>query len=197
MLKKLGLPLLALIILINIAIPIFSATTIPAQAWSRDINAGGTLDGAPIGGFGAGTISWRFDGNFYKQRLNIGAGNDSGSVFTPDAVAKFYIYQKPASGAASVKKLDAATLGSGQATYYSLFPKSWVNYTGSQFTVKSTVTQFSPIIPNDMTRTSSALGNGYAVDRNRAATAGAARSGLRRLLRVGHGDAAYAERENQ
>ena len=136
----------------------FSAVEIPSAAWSRDVGAGGYLDGGSIGGFGAGTVSWRFDGNFYKQRLNIGAGNDTGSVYAADSAAKFYMYQKPAGGSASSRKLDAATLGTGQAKYYSLFPKAWVDYHGSGFEVKAVVTQFSPIIPNDMTRTSYPVG---------------------------------------
>jgi non-lysosomal glucosylceramidase len=131
-----------------------AAETIPTQAWSRDVNAGGYLDGAPIGGFGAGTLTWRFDGQFYKTRLNIGAGSDNGSSFTADANSSFYYYCKPASGAVSFSKLNATTLGSGQATYYSLFPKSWVSYTGSRFPVKAQVTQFSPLIPNDYQRVS-------------------------------------------
>ena len=133
---------------------VFSATAIPSAAWSRDVNAGGYLDGAPIGGFGAGTISWRFDGQFYKTRLNIGTGNDSGSLFTADANSAFYYYCKPASGSVTYSKLNAATLGSGQATYYSLFPKSWVKYTGTRFPVTAQVTQFSPLIPNDYQRVS-------------------------------------------
>jgi non-lysosomal glucosylceramidase len=146
-----------------IFVPLFSATTIPSQAWSRDINAGGYEDGAPIGGLGAGTITWRLNGNFYKDRLNI-AGLTSGGngvdneVFTDDPNAKFFLYQKPASGSATVLQLDAANLGTGQANYYSLFPKSWVDYYGSKFTVKSRVTQFSPIIPNDYQRVSYPVG---------------------------------------
>jgi non-lysosomal glucosylceramidase len=137
---------------------LYSDTTIPGQAWSRDINGAGYKDGAPIGGFGAGMVTWRLNGNFYKTRLDISAGSDDGTSFVDDTNAKFFLYQKPASGSASVKQLDAATLGSGQATYYSLFPKSWVDYYGSQFTVKSKVTQFSPIIPGDYQRTSYPVG---------------------------------------
>ncbi len=136
-----------------------AAATIPGQAWSRDINAGGYLDGAPIGGFGAGTVTWKFNGIFYKDRLNIaGVGSGAGTdtiTFTDDATARFFLYQKPtSSGTATMTQLDAATLGSGQATYYSLFPKAWVDYHGSKFTVLSRVTQFSPIIPGDYQRVS-------------------------------------------
>ena len=134
--------------------PVFAATTIPSQAWSRDINASGYEDGAPIGGFGAGTITWRLNGNFYKTRLDISAGNDSGSAFVDDSNCKFFMYQKPAGGSASVIQLDSANIGSGQASYYSLFPKAWVDYYGSKFTVKARVTQFSPAIPGDYQRVS-------------------------------------------
>lgn len=141
---------------------LFAAANIPAQAWSRDINAGGYLDGAPIGGFGAGTVTWKFNGIFYKDRLNIaGVGSGAGTdniTFTDDTTARFYIYQKPSGGSASMTKLDAATLGSGQANYYSLFPKAWVDYYGSKFTVQARVTQFSPIIPNDYQRVSYPIG---------------------------------------
>jgi len=138
---------------------LFSAATIPAQAWSRDINGSGYIDGAPIGGFGAGTITWQLDGVFYKDRLNIaGVGSGAGTdtiTFTNDPTARFFLYQKPTSGGtATMTQLDAATLGSGQANYYSLFPKSWVDYYGSKFTVLPRVTQFSPIIPGDYQRVS-------------------------------------------
>ncbi len=131
----------------------FAETNIPSVAWSRDANAGGFLDGAPIGGFGAGTITWRFDGNFYKGRLDI-AFDD----FTPDENCGFYMYQKQGKGKAFAQKLTGDALGSGQATYYALFPKAWVDYSGDQFTCKSKVTQFSPIIPGDYQRSSYPVG---------------------------------------
>ncbi|HVZ81885.1 MAG TPA: GH116 family glycosyl hydrolase [bacterium] len=126
-----------------------AATAIPSQAWSRDINAGGYVDGAPIGGFGAGTLSWTYAGNFYQGRLNIAS-----STLTTDANCHFYMYQKLSGQAAVMKMLNAATLGSNQATYYSLFPKAWVDYSGSTFPLETKVTQFSPIIPNDYVRSS-------------------------------------------
>ncbi len=137
---------------------LYSSPTIPGDAWSRDIAASGYKDGAPIGGFGAGTITWKLDGNFYFSRLDIGNGNDNGSFTASDTNAHFYFYQKPSSGAATTKKLNAETLGSGQARYYSLFPFAWVDYYGSQFNVKAKVTQFSPLIPNDYQRVSYPLG---------------------------------------
>lgn len=120
------------------------ATIIPSEAWSRDIAAEGYLDGAPIGGLGAGSVTWRLDGNFYNGRLDIGR-ND----MDVDENCGFYMYQKPSGSEAVATRLDADSLGSDQAKYYSLFPKSWVDYYGSSFSCKARVTQFSPIIPGD------------------------------------------------
>ena len=80
--------------------------SIPAVAWSRDISAPGYVDGAPIGGFGAGTITMRYDGGFYTGRLKIG-NND----LTVDASSSFHLYQKPEGQPAVTKKLDAASGG--------------------------------------------------------------------------------------
>jgi non-lysosomal glucosylceramidase len=135
-----------------IAIPVSAAGNIPIAAWVRDINAGGYKDGAPIGGLGAGTITWRFDGKFYK-RLYPGLNN----MFVEDDWG-FYMVQKPSGGKSTFTKLDAGSLGSGQASYYSLFPKAWVDYYGKAFLCKARVTQFSPIIPNDYQRTSYPVG---------------------------------------
>jgi len=124
----------------------------------RDVGAGGYTDGAPIGGFGAGTVTWKNNGVFYLTRLNIGTGDNAGNFTSGNANCRFYMYQKPLSGAASARRLNAATLGSGQASYYSLFPFSWVDYHGSYFNVKAKVTQYSPLIPNDYQRVSYPLG---------------------------------------
>lgn len=129
---------------------------VPSAAWSRDISAKGYLDGAPIGGLGAGSITWRLDGNFYDGRLAIGR-ND----MDVDENCGFYMYQKPSGGEAVVSRLDVASLGKDQAKYYSLFPKSWVDYYGSRFTCKAKVTQFSPIIPGDYKLSSYPVGIYY------------------------------------
>lgn len=127
--------------------------SIPAQAWSRGITEGVYEDGAPIGGFGAGTITWRFDGGFYKGRLDIGS-----SDLTVDANAGFFMYQKADGGAADTRRLDKGGIGQGQATYFSLFPRSWVDYHGAAFPCKVKVEQYSPIIPGDTKKTSYPVG---------------------------------------
>jgi non-lysosomal glucosylceramidase len=132
--------------------PAKSDTNIPSVAWSRDISAGGRRDGAPIGGFGAGTISWRFDGQFY-DRLSAG----SNSLWANENCG-FYMYQRTGTGSKMFTRLDSGSISSGQATYYSLFPKAWVDYYGTIFPCKAKVTQFSPIIPNDYQRSSYPVG---------------------------------------
>jgi non-lysosomal glucosylceramidase len=137
--------------------PALATTNIPSQAWNRDINAGGYTDGAPSGGLGAGTYTWNFAGDFYLSRLNIATAPTTwtnNAPYSTDSNCHFYMYQKPSGGATATYLLNAATLGSGQATYYSLYPKSWVNYYGSDFACKAKVTQFTPMIPGDYTRSS-------------------------------------------
>ncbi len=130
-----------------------AGSVIPSVAWSKEVGSAPYVDGAPIGGFGAGTITWKFDGAFTKGRLYIGSDNMS-----TDSDCAFYMYQKPSGQAVSMKKLSADSIGSGQAKYYSLFPKSWVDYNGNSFYCKAKVTQFSPIIPGNYQTSSYPVG---------------------------------------
>jgi non-lysosomal glucosylceramidase len=137
--------------------PVLAVTNIPSQAWSRDINAGGYTDGAPVGGFGAGCYTWNFAGDFYLGRLNTATSPTTWTNNAPYAIdsnCHFYMYQKPSGQAAVTTMLTAASLGTGQATYYSLYPKAWVDYYGSDFPCKARVTQFTPLIAGDYTRSS-------------------------------------------
>jgi non-lysosomal glucosylceramidase len=137
-----------------------ASVTAPSQAWTRDVaNTSGTVDGIPVGGLGAGTITWRSDGNFYTTRLQISAYNDDGSSFVPDPNVGFYYFSKNlTSGAKTMLPLSSLAIQPGQATYAALFPESWVNYYGSQFPVAAQVTQFSPLIPGDYQRSSYPVG---------------------------------------
>src|SRR3954468_5623894 len=91
--------------LVLLNLPALGLSPIPTFSWQRDINGSGYTDGAPIGGFGAGTITWKNNGNFSLARLNIGA-----STITEAANTHFYFYQKPAGSAATSLLLNAATL---------------------------------------------------------------------------------------
>ncbi len=125
---------------------------IPTQAWSHDLTGGAYVDGAPIGGLGAGSITWRFDGAFYHDRLDIGA-----STQTVDPAAGFFMYQKAGGAAATTVRLDQS-LGAGQGTYSALFPRAWVDYAGPAFACKVKVEQYSPILPGEYQRTSYPVG---------------------------------------
>ncbi len=125
---------------------------IPAQAWSHDLTGGSYVDGAPIGGLGAGSVTWRFDGAFYHDRLDIGA-----STQTVDPAAGFYMYQKAGASPATTVRLDQS-LGAGQGTYSALFPRAWVDYAGPSFACKIKVEQYSPILPGDYQHTAYPLG---------------------------------------
>jgi non-lysosomal glucosylceramidase len=110
------------------------------------------VDGAPIGGLGAGSVTWQFDGAFYHDRLDIGA-----STRTVDPDAGFFMYQKAGSNAATTARLDKS-LGAGQAKYYALFPRAWVDYSASSFPCKVKVEQYTPLLPGDNLHASYPLG---------------------------------------
>lgn len=129
-----------------------AGVAIPAVAWQRDIAGAGYKDGAPIGGFGSGSFTWRYDGKFYS-RLYPGLNG-----MQTDDNCGFYMFQKPENGKPIVIRLTADELGPDQATYYALYPKAWVNYYGEAFQCKAVVTQFSPVIPHDYQRTSYPVG---------------------------------------
>ncbi|HWZ90079.1 MAG TPA: GH116 family glycosyl-hydrolase, partial [Polyangiaceae bacterium] len=112
-----------------------SPISIPKYAWTPPPNAANP-DGAPIGGLGAGTISWRFDGMFYLTRLDI--AGDGGDGFPPhhtDPSAAFYMYQN-AGGKVTTKVLNATDPGGNPGTYYSLFPKAWFDYSNAGLSCK-------------------------------------------------------------
>lgn len=124
---------------------------IPAEAWSRDMNEAGYKDGVPYGGFGAGTITWRYDGAFCKDRLDTDVRGG-----TIDVNSAFYLYEKCGGATATWKKLNAwGITGTGQAKYYALYPKAWFDYGSvTGFTSKAKVAAWSPVIPNDYRRSS-------------------------------------------
>ncbi|HTA90101.1 MAG TPA: GH116 family glycosyl hydrolase [Polyangiaceae bacterium] len=134
-----------------------SPISIPEYAWTPPPNATNP-DGAPIGGLGAGTISWRFDGMFYLTRLDVAAdGGDGFPSHHTDPNAGFSMYQN-ASGKVTTKLLNASDPGGNPGTYYSLFPKAWFDYGNAGLSCKVQVEQFSPIIPGDYQRTAYPVG---------------------------------------
>jgi non-lysosomal glucosylceramidase len=157
----------------------YSQALIPAAAWRIPIgvpptNPGaqrselhnGNIDdgywqGAPVGGFGAGTFSRSYRGNF--ERWHIKAGTHK---YQDVPTNQFAVFAQPEGGAPvsmalAVGKPKDGSLSSwnwnypaGDGEYAALYPKSWFAYGTKTLPVKLTVEQFSPILPNNYKETS-------------------------------------------
>ncbi len=157
------------------------ADEIPQAAWRRPIgqplaNAGtrkpaladsghiddGYWQGAPVGGFGAGTFSRSYRGDFSRWHLQPGVHK-----FETVWANQFAMFQKSEGDAEGVAKVLYAgkpqgySLSSwnwdypvGAGEYAALYPKSWFDYKWEKFPAHVTVEQFSPILPNDYKETS-------------------------------------------
>lgn len=169
----------------GIAATVSSAFDIPKEAWSRKIgfpfenegvhrDAGssaillsslvspvvldGNMRGAPVGGFGAGSIGRSYDGGFRQWHLLIGshiyeladANQFSVRVKSEDEINGYSTVLF--TGRPKNKKQLSAwkweyPIGAGD--YYSLFPKSYFAYDNDKIPVRLQCKQFSPIIPNN------------------------------------------------
>jgi len=149
--------------------------SIPKAAWSRGLgqpleNAGGRKpalastgmiddgywQGAPVGGFGAGTFSRTYRGDFARWHIKSGVhkyqtvwGNQF-AMFQQqeggDAVAQVLTSAHPESGELSSWKWDYPT---GAGDYYARYPKSWYDYRWQKFPAHVTLEQFSPVLPDN------------------------------------------------
>jgi non-lysosomal glucosylceramidase len=158
---------------------VFAGDAIPKAAWKRAIglplaNAGTkkpTLDsghiddgywqGAPVGGFGAGTFSRTYRGDFARWHIKNGVHK-----YQTVYANQFAMYQKAESAAEGVAQVLAAIhpkeelsawkwdypVGAGD--YYSLYPKSWYDYRWDKFPAHVVLEQFSPILPDNYRETS-------------------------------------------
>jgi non-lysosomal glucosylceramidase len=133
--------------------PLDTPVTIPALAWSHPVAQDVYVDGAPIGGLGAGSVTWRFDGAFYQDRVTIGA-----NAMEPDPNCGFAIYEKAGAGAAKAMRLDSTALRPADATYHALFPRAFVDYHPPGLACPVRVEQWSPLIPGDYRRASYPVG---------------------------------------
>jgi len=161
---------------------------IPAVAWRIPIGqpvanpgkpepiASGNIDdgfwqGAPVGGFGAGTFSRSYRGNFERWHVKAGAHKyqnvpaNQFAVFAQaeggQPVAQVLSTGKPQDGALSAWNWSYPA---GAGEYAALYPKSWFAYRSSQLPVVLTLEQFSPVLPNNYKETSYpvAIYNWYA-----------------------------------
>ncbi len=156
------------------------ADDIPEAAWKRPIgaplpNAGtrkpalgaGHLDdgywqGAPVGGFGAGTFSRTYRGDFARWHIKTGVHK-----YQTVWANQFAMFQKAEGDTEGVAKVLTAAHPEGGALsswswdypvaagyYRALYPKSWFDYQWEKFPAHVTVEQFSPILPDNYKETS-------------------------------------------
>jgi non-lysosomal glucosylceramidase len=156
------------------------ADDIPRAAWKRAIgqplpNAGtakpalgpghiddGYWQGAPVGGFGAGTFSRSFRGDFSRWHLQPGVHK-----FQIVYANQFAMFQKSEGDATGTAKAlfaghpEGNSLRSwswdyqiGAGDYAALYPKSWFDYQWDKFPAHVMVEQFSPILPDNYKETS-------------------------------------------
>ena len=164
------LPLTALLILL---LPSGSlGNEIPKAAWKRPIglplaNAGVSKDpggiddgywqGVPVGGFGAGTFSRTYRGDFARWHVK-GAVHKYETPFAN----QFAMFQQSAGdekGTAQVLFTDHPKGGQlsgwrwdypvGAGEYSALYPKSWYDYQAKEFPAHVVVEQFSPVLPDN------------------------------------------------
>lgn len=162
------------------AVPILRANDdIPKAAWKRPLGAAlenpgkkkaglepehvddGYWQGAPVGGFGAGSFSRSYRGDFVRWHIK-------GGVHKYESVSgnQFAMFQKAEGDEAGVARAlmnghpkDGLSAWQwdypvGAGDYYSLYPKSWFDYRWEKFPAHVTLEQFSPILPNNYKETS-------------------------------------------
>ena len=169
----------------------FASDVIPEAAWRRPLglpleNPGGKKpeingmiddgywQGAPVGGFGAGTFSRSYRGEFERWHLKTGVHKyesvpaNQFSVFAKRegdtmAYAQVLATDAPANHTLSAWKWNYPV---AHGEYGALYPKSWFRYKTPEMPIELTVEQFSPILPNNYKETSYpvAIYNWYAVN---------------------------------
>jgi non-lysosomal glucosylceramidase len=175
-----ALPGIVCAVMIFVGGPALFADEIPKAAWRRPIgqpleHAGtakpalgpghiddGFWQGAPVGGFGAGTFSRTFRGDFSRWHLQPGVHKYQ-TVYA-NQFAMFQQVEGDASGVAKVLFAghpEGNSLKSwswdypvGAGNYAALYPKSWFEYQWDKFPAQVTVEQFSPILPDNYKETS-------------------------------------------
>jgi non-lysosomal glucosylceramidase len=145
---------------------------IPKIAWRRPLgkpldNPGvrknksdiddGYWQGAPVGGFGAGTFSRTYRGDFARWHIKAGVhkyASIPGNQFAmfqqvageSQGIAQVLTNDHPKNGELSSWKWDYPV---GAGDYAALFPKSWFDYKYDKFPAHVVLEQFSPVLPNN------------------------------------------------
>ncbi|HET9741573.1 MAG TPA: non-lysosomal glucosylceramidase [Terriglobales bacterium] len=131
----------------------------------------GYWQGAPVGGFGAGTFSRSYRGNFERWHIKPGVDKYENVPANQFAVFTQVEGEKPFAQVLSTGKPAGGQLSSwnwtypaGAGEYAALYPKSWFAYRSPQLPIMLTLEQFSPVLPNNYKESSYpvALYNWYA-----------------------------------
>ncbi|MBS1849396.1 MAG: glucosylceramidase [Acidobacteria bacterium] len=154
----------------------WAGDTIPRAAWKRPLGlplekagsvkpalASGMIDdgywqGAPVGGFGSGTFSRTYRGDFARWHIKAGIHK-----YQTVYANQFAMYQKAEGDTEAVAQVlmnghprEGSGLASwkwdypvGAGDYYSLYPKSWFDYRWEKFPAHVTLEQFSPLLPDN------------------------------------------------
>jgi non-lysosomal glucosylceramidase len=120
----------------------------------------GYWQGAPVGGFGAGTFSRTYRGDFARWHIKGGVHK-----YQTLWANQFAMYQQAEGGEGVAQVLTSAHPSDelkgwtwdypvGAGDYYSLYPKSWYDYRWEKFPAHVTLEQFSPILPDNYKETS-------------------------------------------
>jgi len=121
----------------------------------------GYWQGAPVGGFGAGTFSRSERGHFERWHIKAGVHK-----YQDVPTNQFAVFAQPEGGTPVSMALAVGrptggalsgwnwNLAAGDGQYSALYPKSWFSYGTRALPVKLTVEQFSPILPNNYKETS-------------------------------------------
>ena len=170
--KKVSNSCLILLAHLSLAAAAWAGDGIPQAAWRRPLGlpldkAGvtripGNIDdgfwqGAPVGGFGSGTFSRTFRGDFARWHMKAGVHK-----YAPVYANQFAVFQQiegEAHGVAKALMTDhpmGGTLASwqwdypiGAGEYAALYPKAWYDYRWNQFPAHLVLEQFSPLLPNN------------------------------------------------
>jgi len=150
----------------------WAGDVIPKAAWRRALGlpldkpgvarVPGMIDdgywqGAPVGGFGSGTFSRSYRGDFARWHIKAGVHK-----YVPVYSNQFAMFQQTdgeTPGTARVLMTDHPsdkTLGTwqwdypvGAGEYAALYPKSWYDYKWDLFPAHVVLEQFSPVLPDN------------------------------------------------
>jgi non-lysosomal glucosylceramidase len=118
----------------------------------------GYFNGAPVGGFGAGSIGRTYRGDFARYHLKIGVHKYE---TVPSNQFALFAESNGKRYAQALWTGKPGTLQSwkwnypvGGGRYHSLYPKAWTRYKNPEMPIIAMVEQFSPILPNNYKETS-------------------------------------------